>query len=106
MRGSPLERVVEQGAGARDIAAIKRRETFVHELFRCPLLLRLRAARTIDVGSRTIVRPIEKEDAGPQVDGGFEFTGEIVIEAGDQELFDSRIMFGAFGRLGGATAGR
>jgi hypothetical protein len=43
------------------------------------LLLGLRAARPLDVGPRAIVIAIEKKNAGPEIDGLFEITREVVM---------------------------
>ena len=59
------------------------------------LLLRLGAPRAIDICASPIMGAIEKQDACPQADGGFEFAREIVIEPGDEEILDSRVVIGA-----------
>ena len=64
------------------------------------LLLRLRAARAIDVGARAIVIAIEKQHAGPEIDGRFELAREIVIEPRHEEMLDAPFVFGARRRLG------
>ena len=59
------------------------------------LPLGLRAARPLDVGARAIVMPIEKQHARPEVDGLFVVAGEVLVEAGEQELLDPRVAIGA-----------
>ena len=76
----------------------------MHQRFGNALLLGLRAAGAIDVGARAIVVAIEEQHAGPEVDGRFELAREIVIEPGDQEMLDPRVVFGAWKRLGAARA--
>ena len=68
------------------------------------LLLRLRAARAIDVGAGAIVIAIEKEHPGPEVDRLLELTGEIVIEAGDQQILDPGVVIGAAVGIGAPRA--
>ena len=68
------------------------------------LLLGLRAARAIDVSAGPIVAAIEEQHAGPEIDGLFELAREIVIETRDEEILDSRLIFGARRRLGAARA--
>ena len=62
-------------------------------------LFRLRAARAFDVGARAIVPAIEKQHAGPEVDGLFEFTRKVVIKAGHEQVLDPRLILGAVMRL-------
>ena len=104
MRRALIERVAQQRAGAHHFALVERFEAFVHERFGDALLLGLRAARAIDVGARPIVVAIEEQHARPEVDGRFELAGEIVIEAGDEQMLDPRVVFGAWQRLGAARA--
>ena len=95
MRRPLIERVTQQRAGANDLTAIERFETFMNERFGNSLLLRLRAAGAIDVGPRAIMMSVEKQYARPEIDRGFELSGKIVIEAGHQQMLDPRVVVGA-----------
>ena len=64
----------------------------MHERFGNALAFGLRAAGAIDIGTRPIVGPIEKQHARPEVDGLFELTGEVVIEAGHEQMLDPRFV--------------
>ena len=57
------------------------------------MLFGLRAARAIDVGARPIVRAIQKQHARPQVDGGVEFAGKVVIETRHEQMLDAPFVF-------------
>jgi hypothetical protein len=46
------------------------------------------------------VAPIEEQHARPEVDGVFESSGEIPIQALDQERFDTTVLPGASGISG------
>ena len=76
----------------------------MNQRFRDAVLFRLRAARPIDVRAGPVVAPIEEQHAGPEVDGGFELAGKIMIETRHEELLNPRVVFGARVRLGGARA--
>ena len=45
---------------------------------------------------------IEEEDARPDADGQLVLSGEVVVEAGEEELFDARVAFALrhFSRFG------
>ena len=58
------------------------------------------------IGAHNIVRAIEEEHAGPEIDRRIELTGEVVIESRDQEMLHARVVFGALNRFGMATARR
>ena len=68
------------------------------------LLLGLGATGAIDVRARAIVGAIEKQHAGPEIDGRFELARKVMIEPRDEELLDASFVFGAGGRLGAARA--
>ena len=63
----------------------------MQQRFGFALLLGLGAARALDVRARAIVVAIEEQDARPQVDGLVVVVGEVVVEAGEQELLDPRV---------------
>ena len=90
-----IERVAQQCARTHDLTLVKRFEALVNQRLGNALLLRLGAPRAIDIGASPVVSAIEKQDACPQADGGFEFAREIVIEPGHQEILDSRVVIGA-----------
>ena len=79
----------EQLTSRRPVAASQGIGTSLQELFRFALPLRERAAGALDVGARLPVGPVEKEDAGPDVDRQIVPAREVVVEAGQQQLFDS-----------------
>ena len=70
---------------------MKRRDAGLEQLLRLTLALGERAARAIDVGASPRVAAIEEQRARPDVDGLFVLRGEVVIEAGEQQLLDLRI---------------
>ena len=64
------------------------RDAVLQQLFGLALPLGQRAARAFDVGAGTRVVAIEKQRARPDVDRLFVLAGEVVIEAGEQQLLD------------------
>jgi hypothetical protein len=71
-----------------------------------PLSFGLGAACPIDVRARAIVVAIEEQDTRPEVDGGFELAGEVVIQPGDEQVLDSRVLAGGAWRGGLGRRGR
>ncbi len=63
----------------------------MQQLFGLALALGLRAARPLDVGPRSGVGAIEKQDAGPDVDRELVTIREVMIETDEQQLLDFRI---------------
>ena len=96
VRRALIERVAQQRARANHFALVEGGEPFVHQRFGNALLLRLRAARAIDVGARAIVIAIEKQHAGPEIDGRFELARKIVIEPRHEEVLDAPFVFGGW----------
>src|SRR5439155_15039906 len=70
------------------VAAVEGRDAGLQQLLRLALPLGERAARALDVGARPRVAAIEKQRAGPHVDGLFVLRREVVIEAGEKKLLD------------------
>ena len=99
MRRALIERVAQQRACAIDFSLTKGFETLMDQRLGNALLLRLSAARALDVGARPIVAAIEKQHASPEVDGLFEFTRKVVIKAGHEQVLDPRLIIGAVVRL-------
>ena len=98
-----LDRRRQQRARSAGIAAVERGGAGVQELVALALALGDGAARTIDVRLGPRVAAIEKEHARPDADGELVLSDEVVIEPGEQELFDARVAlalrhFSRFGR--------
>ena len=81
----------EQLTSGRPVAARQGIGAGLQQLFRFALPLRERAAGALDVGARLPVRTIEKQHAGPDVDRQIVPAREVVVEAGQQQLFDSGV---------------
>ena len=64
-----------------DVAFVKGFDTLMQDGFRFALLFGLGTSCAFNVGTGSTVMTIEKEHAGPQVDGLLVMTGEILIEA-------------------------
>src|SRR5204862_3727794 len=65
---APVDGRGEQATRFRSIAAMKRRDALLQQLFRLALPFRERAARPLDVSARTRVIAIEKERPRPHID--------------------------------------
>ena len=50
-----------------------------------------RAARALDVGARARVAVIEEQHTRPDADRELVLAGEIMVEAGEEEVFDSGV---------------
>jgi hypothetical protein len=87
-----VERVPQQRPGVLHVPAMERIESLVDQGFGLALLFGLGATRALDVGPGTVVMAVQEQDTGPHVDGGLEVAGEVVIETGDQQLFDARVL--------------
>ncbi len=66
----------------------------MRQLFGFALPLGEGAPRPIDVRARTGVAAIEKQHAAPHVDRRFVLRREIVIQAGEEQLLDLRVVIG------------
>ena len=66
----------------------------LQQFLRLALTLRHRAARTLDVGARPRMTPIEKQRTGPDVDRLLILCGKVVVEADEEQLLDLRIAIG------------
>ena len=60
------------------------------ELFAFALAFGDRAARPLDIRSRTSVAAIDEERSRPDVDGEIVLAGEVIIEAVQKQLFKAR----------------
>ena len=66
-------------------------DALLQQLFRLALPLRERAARAFDVRACARMAAVEEERARPDVDGELVALAEIMVEAGEEELFDLRV---------------
>ena len=73
------------------VAAIEREETAVEQLVPMALALGDRAAGAFDVSAGTGMTAVDEQHARPDVDRLIVLVGEVVRQAGEQELFDVRI---------------
>ena len=91
-RGPLLDCAGQQVAGALDVSGFVRIESAVQELLGLALPFAERAARPLDIGARTRVATVEKEDACPEVNRLLVAPREVLIEPGEQELLHARIV--------------
>ena len=61
----------------------------MQQLIRLPLPFGQRSPGALDVRPRLAVCAIEEEDARPDIDGEVVAAGEVVVQPGQQQLFDS-----------------
>jgi hypothetical protein len=77
----------------------------MQQFLRLALPLGDRASRALDVRAGTVVIALEKHHARPDVDRVLVFSREVMIETGDEQLFDARgaigIVRGGIWRAGG-----
>ena len=99
VRRAALDGRCQQATGTIDVAVVERLQALVHQRFGFSLPLRQRAARPVDVGPRPIVGAIEEQHARPDVHRVFEPPGEVLVEAGDEQLLDAGVAFGVAQRL-------
>jgi hypothetical protein len=92
LRGAAIQRVAEERSGVFDVALVEGHQPFVDERLGLPLPLGLCAPGAFDVGPGPIVMPVEEQHTGPDVDGRFEVAGEVLIQAGNEELLDARVL--------------
>jgi hypothetical protein len=85
------------------IACLIRSDPLVQTLFGFALPLGKRAARAFDVRTSAPMATLEKGHPRPDIDRLFVITTEVVVETGQQQLFDTR---GAFGLAQRASVGR
>ena len=81
----------DQRTGFTRVAAIEREKAAVQQFVPMALALGDRAAGAFDVGPGTGMAAIDEQDACPDVDRLLVLVGEVVRQAGEQELFDARI---------------
>ena len=102
--GAPLlDCTRQQFACPLQIARLIGRDPLVQTLFGFALPLGKRAARAFDVRTGAAMATFEKGHARPDIDRLFVITTEVVVETGQQQLFDTR---GAFGLAQRASVGR
>ena len=65
-----------------------RGHAFLHQRLHLALPLGHEPARAVDIGLGPAVAAIEEGDAGPDVDGLLVAPGEVLIEAGEEQLLD------------------
>jgi hypothetical protein len=81
------------------IATAERRRAAVQQFLRLPLALGERAARALDVRPRAGMAAVEKQRACPDVDGELVVRGEVMVESGEEEVFDSGVAIRVGGRV-------
>jgi hypothetical protein len=72
------------------IAALECSHTGLQELFAFPLPLGDRAPRAFDIRAGAEMRPIQKEDTGPDADCELVLSAEIMVESDEEQFLDSR----------------
>ena len=90
-RRAAVDRGLQQAPRLAAVAALERRDAALQQLLGLPLPLGQRAARPLDVRAGARVAAIEKQRARPDVDRVLVVRGEVVIEAGEQQLLDLRV---------------
>ena len=90
-RRAALDRRRQETPGRGAVAADERVDTGVEQLFAFPLLLGDRAARALDVGARPGMSVIQEQDPRPDADGEVVVTGEVMVEAAEEEIFDAGV---------------
>ena len=86
-----LQRARKELARLVDLARVVCDDAVVKTFVGLALPLGKRAASPLDVGTRTIVMTVEKNDARPDADCALILSAEIVIESGEEKLLDSRL---------------
>jgi len=86
-----LQRAREELARFVDFASVVCDDAVVKTFVGLALSLGKRAASPLDVGARTIMMTVEKNNARPDADRALVLSAEIVIESGEEELLDSRL---------------
>jgi glutamate formiminotransferase / 5-formyltetrahydrofolate cyclo-ligase len=90
-RSALANRRFQQPARFARLAAIERGYPVVQQLFRFTLSLGERAASAIDVGTGAGMITVEEQRSRPDVDRLIVLSGEIVIEADEEQLLDLRL---------------
>ena len=86
----PFDGGRQQLSRVRGVAALERGHTGLQQFLAFALTLGDRAAGALDVRAGARVRPIKKEDTGPDADCELVLSAEIMVEAGEEEFLDSR----------------
>ena len=73
------------------VAALERRGARVQQLLAFALTLGDGAAGALDVGPGARMAAIEEQDPRPDADGELVLTGKIMVEAGEEQVFDARV---------------
>lgn len=79
----------QQPPGGIWVALLKSRRARVNQFVAFALPLGDRASRPLDVGPCSRVTTIDEQRAGPDVDRKLVLSGEVVIEAAQQQLFEA-----------------
>jgi hypothetical protein len=95
-----VERVTDQCPCPRDVTGVEGIDRLMQGGIGLAFAFGLSPAGAFNVRTRAVVLPIEKQDAGPQIDGVFVAVGEVFVETAEQQLLDPRIAFRAGKRLG------
>src|SRR5262249_38722594 len=90
-RGTPADRRFQPPSRFARFAAIERGYAVVQQFFRFTLSLGERASSAIDVRAGAGMIPVEEQRSRPDVDRLIVLSGEIVIEAGEEQLLDLRL---------------
>ena len=90
-RRPAVDRGLHEAPRFTAVAALERRDAALQQLLGLPLALGQGAARPLDVGTGTRVTAIEKQHACPDADRVIVLCGEVMIEAGEQQLLDFRV---------------
>ena len=93
-RGALIHRSGQQVARPFHLSGFICLEAPVQKLFRLALTLGNRLSCAIDVGTGTVVIPVQKDHARPDIDRLFVFATEVVVETRKEKFFDARRAFG------------
>jgi hypothetical protein len=83
-------------------AALERRRAGLDELVAFALPFGNRSTSTFYIRAGACMAPIEKERAGPNVDGEFVLSAEVVIQAREQQFLDACVAVALWFRRGGS----
>jgi hypothetical protein len=103
IRTALFNRTCQQIARTLEIARLIRGDSLVQALLGFALTFGKRAAGALDVCASAAVATLEEGDARPHIDRLLVVATEVVVETGQQQLFDTR---GAIGLAQRASVGR
>ena len=86
---APVHGFRQQRACRGKVTGVVRGHAFLHERLDLALPLGHEPPCAIDIGLGPAVAPIEERDPRPDVDRLLEASGEILIEAGEEQLLDA-----------------